>query len=229
MSLKEVKSGLYIDNSLEIIYNPKKSTAPTPVYNLLFEREPDGLQQAIASQEFIDMPGEGYDTYSATCFENETAWTVWRFVGHTRHSVGWPVLSLVDSFVFQVYEDDSGVPNGDPEQHTSSNLPVWEEEFLLTDPRVTIEQTTEYSRSITLNLTTAVELPIGKYWFCHYAKASFGDYGQYFIPKSTHEVVVEARMINPGLAFGGDGTWQTVNDFTSLPATEFALSIYGDS
>lgn len=136
-------------------------------------------------------------------------------------------LAHAHEIVFSIYENDGGVPAGDP--MGGGDPPIWEVIFPINSIYLTIFSG-EYgaTTNIFLDLPSPLTLSAGHYWLVMFPVMNFEEFGQ------IHRVVADtangitAQLINPGNYFGFGTDW---TNLSTMGATKYDLAfrIEGES
>ena len=180
---------------------------------------------AIVDQDFPDEPS--FSSFLADDFVAGTPWVVDGFYIPGDGWNGFSTLLNATQLTFMIYEDDMGVPAGDPSGR--GDLPFWALSIPPTDSQLTI--TSGFSgmpSNVQLDLDSAVLLPAGHYWFIFYSTMFYSSYGQYGRQPSDTTSGYTAQIVNPGNGFGFGTEWQSW-DVIGILQQDIAFSIYGTS
>lgn len=173
---------------------------------------------AYVSDEFLDYPT--YSSFLADDFVATSPWLIDTFFVPGDGWNGFTTLYNATALTFMIYEDNAGLPAGDPSG--GGMPPVWVYTLPLTDPQLTI--TTGYSgfpSNTLLVLDEPILLPAGHYWFVFYPTLEFGTGGQYGRQAADTINSNTAQFINPGGGFGYEPVWQP---WTVLGPTQLDLA-----
>jgi hypothetical protein len=157
----------------------------------------------IANQDMPDNPN--YTSFIADDFSVDKPVTI----NTIFMPGGWggPVnLANASEMSYFIYEDNSGVPAGDPTG--SGDPPVWSISLPITDPHLTLYADSRHiPTNMMLELPTSLQLAPGHYWLIGFPTLIFSPYGQYGRPQSDTTNGYLAQWINPGNGFGKGTDW----------------------
>jgi subtilisin family serine protease len=185
---------------------------------------------AYASQDF-ESALDSYDIFIADDFSNASPWLIDEiFVpGDTWGPYGRCNLSCANAFTWEIYADNSGVPDGDPSG--GGNPPLWHLSLPSSDSQVTLSTGVgDFLTNVTLNPSLPIALPAGNWWLSFYPNMDFVTcICQSGLHASDTTNGYDAQVINPGGAFGYPTTWTSVQDASTwaLAQQDFAFRISG--
>jgi hypothetical protein len=217
----EVSSEITVSSSNDHIVQPSQAA----VESVLWDQPLSIIEQsAYVDQDFIDFPD--YTSFLADDFVNADPWLIQSIFIPGDGWGGFSTLLNATTLTWQIYEDNAGVPAGDP---TGAGAPpLWTLSLAPSDPRVSITPgTSGYLSNTQLNLMTPISLPPGHYWLIFYPKMSFAGAGQYGRQPAdtTHGYI--PQLINPGGGFGFGTDWQGWN-VLGAPLTDMAFTLGGE-
>ena len=171
-------------------------------------------QSAYVNQNFPDFPA--YSSFLADDFANATPWNISKIFVPGDLWSGGTTLGNATYLNFAIYGNDAGIPAGYP---GGGSGPQWNISLTPTDLQITISTGSPggYLSNVTLNLATAVNLPVGEWWFIFYPVMDFTSSGQYGRQPSDTTNGNTGQFINPGGGFGYGTDWQP---WTVLGATQ---------
>lgn len=180
---------------------------------------------AYVDQEFSDFPA--YSSFLADDFVAESPWFIDTIFVPGYGFNGFTTLFNATALTFMIYEDNAGVPAGDPSG--GGILPIWALSLPPTDPQLTITNGFSGVPSNTqLDLNVPILLPAGHYWLIFYPTLEFGTAGQYGRQAADTVNLDTAQIINPGGGFGFGTEWQPWTVLgAGLTQTDIAFRIEG--
>ena len=162
-------------------------------------------QNAYIDQEFPDVPYSS--SFLADDFVAATPWMVDKIFVPGSGWNGFSTLFNAIALTFMIYEDNAGMPAGDPSGVGA--LPIWAYTLPPTDPQITITNGSVGLPSNTqLVLNDPILLPAGHYWLIFYPTMTFSEGGQFGRQPADTTNLYTARVINPGGGFGYGTDWQ---------------------
>ncbi len=173
---------------------------------------------AYVDQEFSDYPD--FSSFLADDFVAESPWVIDSIFVPGYGWNGFTTLFNATALTFMIYEDNAGVPAGDPSG--AGALPIWALSLPPTDPQITI--TNGYSgvpSNTQLVLDEPLLLPAGHYWLIFYPTLEFTSGGQYGRQAADTVNIDTAQFINPGGGYGYGTEWQP---WTVIGPTELDLA-----
>jgi hypothetical protein len=177
-------------------------------------------QNGYVNQDFPDYPT--YSSYIADDFVNGDPWDISTIFVPGSGWNGFSSLSAATSLNFAIYTDSSGIPGATPPTGGAWNISL-----APTDAQISITTGSDgYLSNVTLNLTTAINLAAGHWWFVFWPEMNFASGGQYGRQASDTTNGYTAQFINPGDGFGYGTTWR---DWTVLgqAQTDLAFRLEG--
>jgi len=167
----------------------------------------------IADQAFPDEPGAS--SYLADDFYVHTQWKLnYIFVP----GFGYGIFSTLDDaywLTFEIYEDNGGIPAGDPEGGGAP--PIWSLSLSPFDPNIVIfPGSNGFDSNTLLKLPQPVTLPQGRYWLIFYPTMLGYTYGQYGRQSADTPYGFPGQWINPGGGFGWGSSWWDWRVITSV-------------
>lgn len=161
---------------------------------------------AYVNQEFSDFPD--YSSFLADDFVVSAPWVVDSIFVPGDGWNGFTSLSNASALTFMIYQDNAGVPAGDPSG--AGAPPFWSLALPPTDPQITI---TNGSSGVPSNTQLVLDepflLPTGHYWLVFYPTMSFSSAGQFGRQPADTVNLLTAQFVNPGGAFGFGSNWQS--------------------
>jgi len=172
-------------------------------------------QNAYIDQQFPDLPTS--NAYLADDFYVHTPWKIETIFIPGNGWNGFSTLMNASELIFMIYEDNGGVPAGDPEGGGAP--PIWALGLPPSDPHFTFHLGTGgYSSNTVLTLPDCVTLAPGRYWLIMYPTMVFSSYGQFGRQPSDTTYGATGQLINPGGAWGWGTAW---GDWTMIsPANQ---------
>jgi len=172
-------------------------------------------QSAYIDQQFPDLP-----TSSAYLADDFYVHRLWKIETIFIPGNGWNLFTtLLDAseLTFMIYEDNGGIPAGDPEG--GGTPPLWALSLPPNDPHFAIHLGTGgFQTNTVLTLPDSVTLAPGRYWLIMYPTLEVVSYGQFGRQPSDTTYGATAQLINPGGAWGWGTSW---GDWTMIgPANQ---------
>lgn len=178
-------------------------------------------QNGYVNQNFPDYPT--YSSYIADDFVNVDPWDISTIFVPGSGWNGFSSLSAATSLNFAIYADAAGIPGATPPTGGA-----WSISLAPTDAQVSLAiGSTGYLSNVTLNLTTAVNLAAGHWWFVFWPEMSFASGGQYGRQASDATNGYTAQFINPGGGFGYGAAWRDWTVLATQDQTDVAFRIEG--
>ena len=181
-----------------------------------FEQINDGSGNGVLS-DYLDQ-GDNFGYYSADNFilNNTAQLDTFYFDGFTNAA---DITTQIDAFTVEVYADNGGQPDGDPETLGSAlytlTLPVGNPNLVLTTGgEVTVDVLAEVGSSWSV--------PAGNYWVSGYANFVAADFDTWYWYTGTPAAgdLDSSLSIDPSNYFGGGTNWQP----TTNPGLAFSVS-----
>jgi len=180
-------------------------------------------QAAIVNQEFSDIPV--YSSFLADDFTVTTPWMVNSIFIPGNGWNGFTTLLNASALTFMIYQDNAGIPAGDPSG--GGQLPIWVYTLSPTDPQITItDGTGGFPSNTQLTLDVPVLLPTGHYWLIFYPTMPVSSGGQFGRQPADTANLYTASFINPGGGFGFGSNWLPWT-VVGLSQTDMAFRIEG--
>ncbi len=158
----------------------------------------------VIDQEFPDIPT--LSAYLADDFFVHTQWKV-NYVYAPGH--GWNGFSTLfdaDWLTFEIYEDNGGIPAGDPEG--GGLPPIWSVSIPPTHPNVNIfPGSGGWLSNTLLKLPDPVTLPQGRYWLVFYPTMYRSPYGQFGRQSADTPYGHTGQFVNPQIGWGFGSGW----------------------
>jgi len=180
-------------------------------------------QTAWVDQEFPDFPK--YSSYLADDFYVHTQWKLNSIFVPGNLWGGTTTLFDAIDLTFMIFEDDGGMPAGDPEGGGAP--PIWAAPLSPYDYHIVINPGSGgMTSNVEYYLHNPVTLPQGRYWLIFYPTMEWSYYGQYGRQPSETPYGYVGKFINPGGDFGYGTFWQ---DWTVLgpPQHDIAFRLGG--
>lgn len=178
---------------------------------------------AYVSQAFPDFPS--FSTYLADDFVNAVSWSIDEiFVPGDFWNEGTTLLNAT-SLTFQIWADNAGVPDGNPE----SGTPFMTVTVPPTDLQVVLGNGSPggLPSNVTLLLTTPWVVPPGHWWLVFYPTMSFSPDGQYGRQGADTTNGHVGQGVNPGDGFGVGTEWLPWTTFPGGPTHDLAFRLDG--
>jgi len=178
--------------------------------NTLWDQQIGCDHNVYVNQDF-ETAHNAYDVYMADDFTVSRPWSIETIYvpGDTWNN---PCdLSNATTLNFMIYNDNSGVPDGDPSG--GGNSPLWSLSVAPTDSQITLSAGEGgYDTNVTVDLNTPVELEPGTYWLVFYPELNFDSYGQSGRYVSCTTNGYDAQVINPGGGMSLPTSWTSIQD-----------------
>lgn len=192
--------------------------------------QPPNTGWAGACQDF-ETTYNNYDIFNGDDFTNTVPWTINTIYVPGEWS-GTANLNNATSLNFYIYANSPGVPAGYPDGGLGgSGTPVWSLSVAPSNSQVTLSAGTWGSpaSTVTLNLSSPINLSPGTYWLVFYPELNFGSYGQWGQHASDTANGYQGKVINPGDGFGyGATSWTNMTTtYSSYTQTDWAFRLEG--
>jgi hypothetical protein len=170
-------------------------------------------KDSLWSQEFPDYPN--HNIYLADDFYIHSQWKInYIFVPGDRY-ISITSLFDADALHFMLFEDNGGVPAGDPEGGDAN--PIWSVSLAPTHPNVDIYLGSNGLLTNTLlKLPNPVILPKGRYWLVFYPTLMYDLYGGFGRQSADTPYGFSGQIINPRGGFGWGTAWQDWRNLSSV-------------
>lgn len=184
----------------------KSETLDYAINSVLWDQPLSSVNTAAyVNQEFTDFPD--HSAFLADDFVVPTAWMIDKIFVPGDGWNGFTSLMKASALTFMIYQDDAGVPAGDPSG--AGALPIWSLALPPTDPQITITNGSSGLPSNTqLVLDEPLLLPAGHYWLVFYPSMAFSPDGQFGRQPADTTNLHTAQFVNPGGGFGFGPVWQ---------------------
>jgi len=181
-------------------------------------------RDAIIDQEFPDIPT--LSAYLADDFYVHTQWKVnYIYVAGDGWN-GFSTLYDADWLTFEIYEDNGGVPAGDPEGGGAP--PIWVVSIPPSHPNVVIfPGSGGFDSNTLLKVPNPVTLPQGRYWLIFYPTLDFSSYGQFGRQSADTPYGHAGQFINPQNGWGFGPGWQDWRNIVGHPEQDIAFRLGG--